>query len=212
MVTENLACYGGYMLPVFKSLLFFLFLQYNKLPLIAADGASNKLISDGLTPDFIIGDLDSIAKQYLTTKYNIIHIKDQNTTDFEKCLAEMQTRDLFPSLVLGITGGEIDHSIYNLNCFMRHAKEHELFFLDVDENNKFKWGLPVFGKKTFAGKIGKTISLMPFPEAIVSSIGLKWDLIRAPLAVAANSSIRNVVTKEKVTIQVHSGNLLVILD
>lgn len=210
------------MLPKFKSVLCLngrlpdksLFVEYQAqgLTLIAADGASNKLINKGITPDFIIGDLDSIDKKHLTAKCNIIHIADQETTDFEKCLAEMENRSLFPSLVLGMAGGEVDHTIYNLNCFMRYAKEQMLVFLDIDENNRLKWGFPVFSEKQIIGKTNTTISLLPFPMAFVSTTGLKWNMKKALLSVLATSSIRNIVSNEIATIQVFSGDLLVILD
>ena len=209
------------MLPKFKSVLCLngrlpvqgWFLEYQDLILIAADGAGNKLIDKGITPDFIVGDLDSLDRKYLTAKYNnVIHVVDQNTTDFEKCLVEMQNRSLFPSLILGIAGGEIDHTMYNLNCFMRYAKENILVFLDVDENNKFKWGFPVLSEKKIVGGKGKTISLLPFPEAVVSTIGLRWDMIKTNLSVSENSSIRNVVVSEASKVQVHRGELLVVID
>ena len=55
-------------------------------------------------PDFIIGDLDSVNLSVISCNEEIIKIADQDTTDFEKCLFEMQKRDLFPSLILGSFG------------------------------------------------------------------------------------------------------------
>lgn len=188
------------------------FAKQQNVPIIAADGASNKLIAQGIVPDFIIGDLDSIEKKHFTSKYNIIMVDNQDTTDFEKCLLEMEKKTFFPSLVLGIGGGEVDHTIYNLNCFMRHAKKQPLFFLDIDENHKVKHGIPVFERYEMFGQTGKIISLLPFPEAIVSTHGLKWDLVNAHLSVATIASVRNVVQKELVTICVQSGALLIVID
>ena len=95
---------------------------------------------------------------------------------------------------------------------MRYAKGSPLVFLDVDENSKLKWGFSVFGKKEIIKQLGKTISLLPFPEAIVSTVGLKWEMVKTKLSVYANSSIRNVVASEEANILLHSGNLLVTID
>jgi len=187
------------------------FIEHKNLTIIAADGACNDLINKNIMPDLIIGDLDSIEPEYLNNK-NIIRITDQNTTDFEKCLTEIKHRSLFPSLILGINGGEIDHTIYNLNCFMRYAKELSLIFLDLDEYNNFKWGIPLFNKQTFVGKQGKIISLLPWAESMISTKGLKWDLINTNLSINANASVRNKVEQRIITIDVHSGNLLMILE
>lgn len=188
------------------------FAKQQNIPLIAADGASNKLIDRGIIPNFIIGDLDSIEKKHLANKYNILQIADQNTTDFEKCLSKMEEKNFFPCLVLGISGGEVDHAIYNLNCFMRHAKEQELIFLDIDENHKMKYGVPVFERYEISEQKGKTISLLPFPEATVSTNGLKWELTASNLSVTTIASVRNVVQSKLATINVHSGSLLLVID
>ncbi len=223
------------MLPKFKSILCLngrlpnkvWFSKHQDLILIAADGASNKLVNKDIVPDLIVGDLDSLEldflnikikniniknTKHLTKKHNIIRVDDQNTTDFEKCLVEINKRSLFPSLVLGIAGGEIDHTIYNINCFMRYAKQHMLIFLDFYKDNKFKWGLPILRKKEIIGKVGKTISLLPYPEALVSTTGLKWDITKQQLMVSVNASIRNVVVEHVVIIEVHRGELLVVID
>ena len=95
---------------------------------------------------------------------------------------------------------------------MQYAKKHSLFFLDIDEHNKYKLGLPVFGNIDIFDSRGKTISLLPFPQAIISTKGLKWDLNNCKLSVAKNSSVRNVVLEELASIQVNNGELLILLD
>lgn len=207
------------MLPKFNSILCLngrlpdktWFTLHKDLIIIAADGAGNNLIANNIVPNFIIGDLDSIEKKYLNCGADILHISNQDTTDFEKCLFAMQARNLFPSLILGITGGEIDHSIYNLNCFMQYAKNHSMYFLDVDENNKYKLGLPVFQHQTIYQQNGSMLSLMPFPEALISTTGLKWDLSNALLSVTGKASVRNLIIDNTVTISVNSGALLLLL-
>ena len=60
-------------------------------PIYAADGGANHLVDIGRTPKAIIGDLDSIDPQVLSTQARLCHqLHDQETTDFEKCLSQVQ--------------------------------------------------------------------------------------------------------------------------
>ena len=57
--------------------------------IICADGGANSAKKIGITPDFIIGDFDSVDSgtlKYFKSKSTIIQIKRQNDTDVEKCL------------------------------------------------------------------------------------------------------------------------------
>ena len=51
--------------------------------IICADGAANKLIDLNIIPDYILGDLDSLKKEYKDKYYEkIVELKDQNLNDF----------------------------------------------------------------------------------------------------------------------------------
>ena len=59
--------------------------NYNKI--ICIDGASNKVISANIIPDYILGDLDSISKKNITKfKDKIIKLNNQNFSDLQKSL------------------------------------------------------------------------------------------------------------------------------
>ena len=48
-----------------------LFEQFAAVPLIAADGAANKLSDIGVGPEFIVGDLDSLTQETLETLWRL---------------------------------------------------------------------------------------------------------------------------------------------
>ena len=52
-------------------------------PIIAADGGANFLADQSISPDLIIGDLDSVSEQKIQNleTQKIIRISNQNTTD-----------------------------------------------------------------------------------------------------------------------------------
>lgn len=87
------------------------------IPIIAVDGGANRLASIGVQPDFVLGDLDSINPN-LRASLNTIYLPDQDYCDFSKAIAHLKIVKLLPSIITGITGGEIDHILQNINIFL----------------------------------------------------------------------------------------------
>lgn len=87
------------------------------IPVIAVDGGANKLLSIGVQPDLVIGDLDSVNPN-LRANLNTVYLPDQDYCDFSKAIAHLKTMKLLPSIITGITGGAIDHILQNINIFL----------------------------------------------------------------------------------------------
>lgn len=181
-------------------------LEFTDKIIIAADGAAHKL---NITPHYVIGDMDSSSNFDLNSKY--IKIDDQNSTDFEKCLNFVTKNNLTPTLIIGMSGGEIDHALNNIYSFMKYSKNNEIYFLDEDENNKLKFGIALKNIMNFEVKTNAKISIMPFPEAIISSYGLKWELNKTKLSLEYTSS-RNFAVKEDIELTLISGQALAIIS
>ena len=83
--------------------------------MICCDGAVDKLEKYGETPDFIIGDLDSISQES-KLKYGeiIIQDSDQNQNDLYKSLTWCVTRNVTDVIIIGATGQREDHTIGNI--------------------------------------------------------------------------------------------------
>src|SRR6056297_3126648 len=102
---------------------------------VAADGGADTALAAGLTPRAVIGDFDSISAVARTRlPSDILHaLDDQDTTDFEKCLAHVEA----PLIIgLGFTGDRLDHHMAACNALVRHAARrcvllgvHDLMFL-----------------------------------------------------------------------------------
>ena len=54
--------------------------------IICTDGSANKLLENGLTPNVIIGDMDSITVGQNSFKGLYVKISDQDNTDLDKTL------------------------------------------------------------------------------------------------------------------------------
>ena len=121
---------------------------------IAADGAG-----DRVEAHYVVGDGDSRKDQ---GEKKFIYRPNQNATDFEKCLGWAEEIGALPSLVIGISGGEIDHVLGNLQLLLKYARQQSLFFLDSFPGG-MKIGIPL-EKGSYQFKVGKKskVSFIPF--------------------------------------------------
>ena len=179
---------------------------------IAADGAANKVIAQGIRQlDYVVGDLDSFMYDECLSVKQVIKIDDQDSTDFEKCMDFVMKKNLSPTLVLGIGGGEIDHVSNNLFCMCNHPLS-DIMFLDINDCST-KLGLLVINKYLIINLLlNSKISLIPYPSALVTTNGLKWELRQQWLNNQKFISARNYNISKKVKIDVREGKLLVITD
>lgn len=70
-----------------------------------------------VTPDIIIGDLDSIDSTLLN-QHQYLHEPCQNSSDFQKALKYLQEQSLLPAIIVGMNGGYLDHILNNINIFI----------------------------------------------------------------------------------------------
>ncbi|QVL56886.1 MAG: thiamine diphosphokinase [Simkaniaceae bacterium] len=176
------------------------------VPIIAADGAARWLQSD-----YIIGDIDSLSVSS-SNGAQVICVSEQETTDFEKCMRFAEERNLLPSLVLGISGGEIDHVLGNIQALLKHAKNHSFFFLD-DYQEGVKIGLPLTkGNYRAQVKPNATISILPFYLCTLTTKGLFWELENQALTPDGLNATRNRAIQDTVEFHIIEGKALVIID
>ena len=187
---------------------------------MAADGAVDKMNKIGLQPDYIIGDGDSFTEKTCGSGVKIVRMTDQNSTDFEKCIAFAKNNNLLPSLILGINGGEIDHILGNIQALLKHSDGLDLYFLDFypkyntgDTRLGMKLGFPLTNQK-FRTKIkkGTTVSILPFYPTRITSKGLYWELSDQLLKPNGILGIRNKAHSDFMEIHVIEGRVLVVLD
>jgi thiamine pyrophosphokinase len=182
------------------------FFEDNNLPIIAADGAANRLFALRVKPNVIIGDLDSLAQTARTEAEQdsipIILITEQDTTDFQKALQYAGNNNLHPSIVLGVNGGFLDHVLNNISIII--------------ENNCIFYSPPIIGcviRESIQLKLKETskISLFGMSSAEVRTSGLKWNLSGEKLELPGFSSCLNRVAHEDVLIEVINGRVLLLI-
>lgn len=179
--------------------------------LICADGGANSAFKLGLVPDYIIGDLDSVFPEtlkYYTNKSTIIKVRRQNDTDVEKCLKFAIKKKYTETILLGVTGDRLDHTICNLGIVIKFYKKIKCKI--VAENSYL---VPADETITLKSKVGETISIYAFnKQTKITSYGLKYQLRYSTLPFGEKESTSNVVTKNPVKLIVKGGIIFIIRD
>jgi thiamine pyrophosphokinase len=176
--------------------------------IIATDGAYDYLTDVNIIPNYVIGDMDSITKQ-IDDNVIIIKDEDQETTDLEKAINFVITLECNDVIVLGATGGRLDHTLYNLHLLKKYQNLLELTYID----NYFTILLPKDRSIKFAGKNGVLISLLSLSNKVVgiSTVNLRYPLINEDLENGIRSGCSNEITADFAEISWHEGDLIVMI-
>ncbi len=177
---------------------------------IATDGGYDKCIALQIIPNLVIGDKDSI----ISTDYkDYLYIKDQDSTDLEKAILYCLKNDLNRVLILGAFGGELDHSLNNAMIISRYLGPERQFTI-YDQYNSDRIKIGYFLDQTRLDlrlPINSTVSILPLPQAKISTIGFKWELKETELSFGFTSA-RNFNLRENIRIKCLSGKALIITD
>lgn len=179
------------------------FFKTFNLPICAADGAANYLMHQGIMPELVVGDLDSLTV-ILPQSVEQIRIAEQDRCDYEKALEILADRAYLPCLIVGLNGGELDHILHNISVFMQG-------------DNCF-WAPPIYGMILRLGEAAELqlqypgkISLLGLPHAQVNSRGLQWELQNYAMHFPGRTSCLNQALEKEVYIEVKEGQLLLLV-
>lgn len=177
--------------------------------IVATDGAGLVAVSNGLIPDVVIGDLDSIGAQRAKLEQlgvTVIECSSQEENDFEKGLNWLIEQGENRVTIAGIAGGMIDHTLNNFSILAKFAHRLELRF--VDETSI---GIIVVSHIEFLTAPGTRISMIPLPTASLTTVGLAWELHNEQLSIGRREGASNNANADQVSITVHQGVVAVII-
>ena len=98
--------------------------------IVCCDGSVSNLLAYGLTPDYIVGDLDSISEELKIRFSSILHHDpDQETNDLTKAVQFCRNHGWGEITILGATGKREDHSIGNLSLLIDYAEDIQVQML-----------------------------------------------------------------------------------
>lgn len=186
--------------------------KFAGMPILAADGAAIKLLDMGIMPDYIIGDLDSYfgrKHKDVITLDKLIHKPDQNSNDFEKNLEFALKHNWNNIIVLGIHGGQMEHTLNNWSVFIKYSRKMNLMLYDLE---RYAFSLYEAGDYVLDTYEGEMLSLIPQPEACVILKNFQWNLNEEVLKLGEREGARNISTHNKVYIKLIEGELLVFTE
>ena len=191
---------GGEFVPdIFESSL-----QIGKA-LIAVDGGLNYLSPRRHSPVWILGDLDSAidTESWVKAGAKIKLLREQNSTDLEKCLYSIEA-PLY--LANGFLGHRIDHTLASCSTLVRR-KDRNIILLGkrdiiIHINEKISLNL----------EVGTRLSLFPFKKVCgVQSFGLKYSIEGLDFAPGSVIGTSNEVTEVTVEMNFDDTGMLLIL-
>lgn len=170
--------------------------------LVAADSGADRALSLGQSPDLVIGDLDSIssAARDILRPEQIVHVAEQESTDFSKCLSRISA----PFVVaVGFTGLRLDHTLAAISTMAQFS--HMNIIMLSSEDVSFiappSLILPLMP--------GTRISLYPISPSRGVSTGLQWPIEGIEFSPGTNTGTSN-QANGIVTMNI-DGQMLVIL-
>ncbi|WP_349948877.1 thiamine diphosphokinase [Lacrimispora sp. BS-2] len=184
---------------------------------IAVDGGLAALSRLRLKPDAIVGDFDTVAEDVLAEYKNSqdkitweIHKPEKDETDTELAINTAIGLGCSELVMLGATGGRMDHFIGNLHLLYACLKKGVKAAI-VDEKN---WITVIDKGRTFHAETlwGKYISFLPLYGEVkkITLTGFKYPLYEKDIDLGTSLCISNELTGVEGTIEFASGTLICI--
>jgi thiamine pyrophosphokinase len=179
--------------------------------LLCADGGADTAKKLRLTPDYIIGDLDSVKDdtlRYFRNKSEIILIKRQNDTDVEKCLKFAIKKKYKEVILLGAIGDRLDHSFCNLGIVIKFFDRIRIRIISGKSILT-----PYTGYVELSTLKGETISLYGLDDRTkITSKGLKYPINNSSLPFGKKESTSNTAISQTVQLKIERGIIFVIRE
>ena len=191
--------------------------------IVCADSGLDAAIKLGLDIDFLLGDFDSVQKDTLA-RFMEENALNSSNTKFARYPAEKDYTDMHlilewaveqkPSeiIILGATGGRLDHLVANINILML-PRAHNIPAYIVDRNNK----LCLTGSRHVIKREDshlKYISVYPLTDKVtgVNLQGVKYPLEDAVLEKGGSTTVSNefAINATEAVVSLDTGILIVI--
>ncbi len=170
--------------------------------IIAVDGGLSAFAKTGIIPNLIVGDMDSSrlvsVQKYVRMGSECHQVSaEKNETDTQLAVDIAIQKGAREIVLLGATGGRIDHLLSNIMLLKRAMRAGVLMVIED------KLQTVEIGKGTFEinGEPGQTVSILPVNSfARVTAKGLYYPLEGLLLTNGKPRGISNLFLKEKAQI------------
>jgi thiamine pyrophosphokinase len=184
--------------------------------LITADGGLYHCLALGLTPDVLVGDMDSVERDMVAEMRSRgvelqEHPARKDHTDLELALEFAVSHAPDEILILGGLGGRWDQTLANILLLTQQRFAGTRILL-VDGPQRIQ---TVCAGETIEirGQPGAIVSLIPLlgDARGITTQGLEYKLSGGTLEHGSSRGVSNVLTHEKATVQLNDGILACII-
>jgi thiamine pyrophosphokinase len=171
---------------------------------VAADGGADHCLRNGLRPEAVIGDFDSISAgaRAVIPASQLHRVDDQDTTDFDKALRSIAAPFV---LALGFAGARMDHGLAVFNALVRHADRPCIV---IGPRDVAFHAPPALRLRM---RVGDPVSLFPMAPVTGRSSGLYWPIDGIAFAPAGRIGTSNRASQRQVDMAFDGPGMLVIL-
>jgi thiamine pyrophosphokinase len=181
---------------------------------ICADGGAGNALALGLTPDVVIGDLDSLDESLRSRLEKehcqfIAHPARKDETDLELAVKYAAEQGAQEMLILGALGYRLDHALANvLLLALPELCSVRAKILDGKQEV-----LLIRDEAIIEGQVGNTLSLLPLTEKVtgIYTQGLEYPLENGTLYLGPARGVSNVLTAPQARVCVGQGLLLAVI-
>lgn len=173
--------------------------------IICCDGAARSLLRFGRQPDAIVGDGDSLSKNFKSKYNHLLHIdKNQDDNDLAKAFRFCMFNNWRNLTILGATGLRDDHALGNIGWLADFVAEANIAMFT--DQGCFT---PLAKSGVLATLPGQPVSIFSFDNATeISSKGLQYPLKNLKLTRWWQATL-NIATGKRVSLNFSGGPILV---
>jgi thiamine pyrophosphokinase len=150
----------------------------NAKRIVCCDGSAQNVVLAGMTPDAIIGDLDSLSDELAARFADRIYLDEtQDTNDLTKAVTwchEMSYNDI---VIVGATGKREDHTLGNISLLADYIRTVNVIM--ITDTGILR---PLLKSTALSSVAGQQISIFSIdPETEITSNGLRYPLNRTKI-------------------------------
>jgi len=179
---------------------------------ICADGGTYHVLALGITPDLIIGDMDSTEKKLLKQFQDVdveieLYPRDKNETDLELAIGKAIELNPNEIIIVAALGGRMDQTLAN----MALLTDSRLAAFDVRLDDGVEEIFLCRDQAQVQGRSGDIVSLVPWGNPVhgVQTENLRWQLNRETLFPDKTRGISNEMLSETALVKIESGLLMI---
>jgi len=176
--------------------------------LVCCDGSAGSVVSHGLIPTAIVGDMDSLSEEHSVKFSDRIFADDnQETNDLTKAVEWCRKSGYTDIVIVGATGKREDHSLGNISLLVEYA-----VYMNVRMVTDSGLFLPILKSCMIESHSGQQVSVFSVdPETEITSSGLKYPLKRKKLHNWWEATL-NESMGESFSLTFENGRILVFLE